>query len=524
MAGRSARLWAAVLGVLVSVALVACGPVTPQRAAEARAATAGPTRPLTFQLPARPTGFDPFAPLGTADQLLAAAQFQPLVSVADGRVMPGMADWWGMIHDGHTLLLTLRHGRWSDGAPISAADLLFTIEEHLKPGSQSPLLSTLLRIQGAREFHEGRAEHVSGLVAETSRGVTIILTDASPNFMAQLTGVLVLPQHIYAGQDLRRPGIFREPKVGSGAYLFGSWQNDDEATLLPNAQFRPFPRLEHVVARVVSPDQAVPALERHDLDLALEIPPGQVSQVPAGYQTLRAPGDRVVGLSGRSLSDVRVRQAFAYAIDRESILSQQLGGQGRVVDSVLFAPDWATSPYRVRRAYDPQTARTLLAEAGWPEGRSVALVALTDDLDRGVWDAVVADLAEAGIRATIAVRPVAEREAVWRDQAVDGVIETYRMTFADPVLVGPWVRCGVPSGYCNPQLDGLLDRGESQLADADRQATYQQADALLSRELPVIPLWVPDSAVVLVNGQSGVAPLLQPATAMIDQWGPPLPQ
>lgn len=531
MPGKSARsrirvATTMVVGALLAVALLTgCGPVTPQQAAQARAATSGPAGPLTFQLPERPTGFDPFARLGTADQLLAAAHFQPLVAAVDGRIMPRMADWWGMIHDDRTLLLTIKHDAWSDGVRMGADDLLFTVEQHLRPGSTSPLLPTLLRIQGAKEFHDGTARHVSGIVAETTRGVTINLLEPQPNFMAQLTGVLVLPRHVYQDQDLSRPDMFREPKVGSGAYLFDSWQGADQVTLLPNPQVKPFTRLAKVIARVVTPDAVVPALERGELDLALQVSPGQLDRVPDGYGTLQAPGDHVVGLSGRGpLADVRVRQAFAYAIDRQGILTDELGNHGRVVDSVLFAPDWAVSPNRIHRPHDPQAARALLQEAGWSNDRGITIVALTDDRDTSVWDAVVADLAEVGVRASITVRPVAERAATWADPTVDGVVESYRMPVADPVEVEPWVSCGVPSGYCNPRLDDLLDRGRAQLDPTDRRATYLQVDEVLSRELPVIPLWVPDAAVVIVHGRAGVSPMLQPATAMIDFWGPVLPR
>lgn len=162
--------------------------------------------------------------------------------------------------------------------------------------------------------------------------------------------------------------------------------------------------------------------------------------------------------------------------------------------------------------------------ANWAQDRPLRLVALTDDRDRSGWDAVVGDLAEVGIRADITVRPVSESPAVWADPAVDGVIETYRMPVADPVQIEPWVTCGVPSGYCNPRLDALLDQGRSQLAPTDRKATYEQVDELLSRELPVVPLWVPDAAVVIDAGREGVTPVLQPATAMIDLWGPALPR
>ena len=515
---------AAVVGVVLSVALLAgCGPVTPQEAARARAATSGPVGPMSFQLPARPSGFDPFAAMGTADQLLAAAQFEPLVSAVEGRVMPRMADWWAMVGDNKKLVITIKHDRWSDDVRMGSDDLVFTLEAHLRPDTRSPLLPALLQIHGAQEFHEGRAPHVAGIVAETSRGVVITLTEPNPNFLAQLTGVFVLPRHVYADQDLDRAETFRRPEVGSGAYLYHLWEGPDQVVLQPNPQVKPHTRLDKVVAKVVGPNEVVPALQRGELDVVVDIPSGQLTSVPEGYRVLRAPGDSAVGLSGRGrLAQTEVRQAIAYALDRQGILANELGGNGRVVDSILLTPDWAASPDRVRRDHDPSAARELLAAAGWSASTPLRLVALTDDADRAVWDAVIADLADVGVAATITVRPVADRSVVWSDAGVEGVIETYRLPVSDPVHIEPWVTCGVVSGYCNPRLDQLLRQSRSESQVTERQALVWEADLLLSQELPVVPLWVPDAVVVVVEGRVGVSPLLQPVTAMIDFWGPEL--
>lgn len=517
--GAVMKVAATLLALLV---LAGCGPVSPGTAARARQATSGPTGTMTFQLPHRPTSFDPFAAPGSADALLAAAHFEPLVSAVEGRLMPRMADWWSTTDEGRRLVLTIKRDRWSDNERMSAADLLFTLEQHLRPGSRSPLVPTLLQISGARDFHEGRSEHLAGVVAETSRGVVITLDGPDPNYLAKLTDLVVLPQHVYAGQDLGRPETFREPKVGSGAYLFDAWQGADQVTLLPNPQVQPFTRLDRVVGRVVAPHEVIPALQERTLDAVLNIPPRDVGRLPAGYQPLSAPGDSVVGLSGARgpLADPRVRRALAYALDREGMLDRHLAGRGRVVDSVLFAPDWAASPDRARYPHDTARARALLAEAGWRPSTRLALVALTDDTDRAVWDALTDELAGVGVTATVTIRPTTERAAVRADPNVHGVIDTYTLAVPDPALAEPWVRCGAIPGYCNPELDAALERGRGQQDLVERQASYRAADRILADELPVIPLWVPDATVVVTAGRGGLNPLLRPATAMIDFWGP----
>lgn len=524
---RSKPLRAAV-SALVALAVVlvgGCGPVSPGEAARARQALVGPDGRMTFQLPSRPNGFDPFADPGSADALLAAAQFEPLVTAVDGRIMPRLADWWGTANEGKTLIFTIRRGQWSDGVRLGAGDLVFTLERHLAPGSRSPLLPTLLRIKGAKDFHEGRSQHVSGIVADTSRGVIVTLEEPELNYLSRLTGLFVLPRHIYQNSELA-PEKFRQPPVGSGAYVFDSWAPDGlSVDLKPNPTILPHTRLTGVTARVVAPSDAVAALqaEADPIDVAIRIPGGDLDRVPADHDhVLRAPGDRLVGLTARGggpLADVKVRQAIASALDRRGVLERNLGGNGRVVDSVLFSPDWAASPDRAEHAYDPAQARSLLAAAGWERDRSVRIAVLTTDGDRATWDALAGNLADVGIHAEFAVHDPAERAAVLADRTVDAVVDTYRMAVPDPGLVESWVMCGSPSGYCNPTLDALLLKGREQLVATERQAIYRRADEILSNELPVIPLWVPDAAVAVTNGRAGVNPLVQPETAVIDLWG-----
>lgn len=521
---RARCTMAGVLGIILgSLALLSgCGLVSPDEAARARQAENGPAGTMSLQLPERPTAFDPFAAPGSADQALAAAHFEPLIAAVEGRIMPRMAVWWEMADDGRRLMLNVRRGRWSDDQRIAATDVLFTVEAHLRPGSRSPLLPVLLQIEGAPEFHAGRVPHVSGIVAETARTVTVMLTESDTAFLSKLTGVLVLPKHIYAGRDLIGPQEFREPRVGSGAYLFDAWQSADQVTLAPNPQVKPFPRLSGVTARTVPPQAVIPALEERALDVAPALASRDLNRVPASHRAVVAPGDRVIGLSGTRgpLADARVRQALAYAIDRERLLVEHLGGHGRVVDSVLFAPDWAVSPQRAHYPHDPGRARSLLAEAGWGEGTQLSLVVLTPDEDETVWDAVIDDLAEVGLQATIAVRPTTDRGPVWADPEVDGVIDTHLLPVPEPSLIEPWVGCGTESGFCSPRLDGLLRRGSAALEATERQQIYREADQLLSVELPVVPLWVPDASIVIVQGRAGVSPRLHPPTAMIDLWGP----
>lgn len=515
---RPGALLALVLAVLM---FAGCSPVSPSESARARQATSGPTGGMSFQLPDRPTGFDPFAAPGTADLLLAAAHFEPLISANEGRLMPRMAGWWATVNADRQHLIQIKHGRWSDQQRLGSADLVFTIEQHLRPGSRSVLLPVLLEIDGAREFHAGRADFVRGLMADTSRMVVVTLTDPDPNFIGKLTGLLVLPEHVYAGKDLNDPATFREPMVGSGTYLYSSWADPETVTLTANPLVKPFTRLDRVTGRFVAPVDAVTRMADGTIDVALDIPGRDIGRIPDTHALVGAPGTSLIGLSGRGpLADGRIRQAVAYAVDRRALIDAHLGGRARAAVSALFAPGWAGSPDQRSYPHDPERARTLLAEAGWQPDSELNLVVLSADADPAIWEGLTEQLAAIGVRARITVRPSADRAAVWADPAVHGVIDSYRMPIAEPSLVEPWVSCGAPSGYCNPELDRLLKAGRTEAAPTERQLSYQQADVILAEELPVVGLWVPDIAIAVVDSRGGVSALAQPATALIDFWGP----
>lgn len=523
---RGRLMLAAVVALLFT--LVGCAPVSPEVAARARAPKQGAVGQLAFQLPERATTFDPFAPGDTAAGMLAGAQFQSLVSNIDGRMMPRLAEKWSVTDGGSRLVLTLRRNWWSDDVRVSTTDLIWTIEQHLKPQNGSPLAPVLMQLRGAADFAAGRSEHIAGLVAQSDRDVTFDLVAPNQQFLGNLTQLLVLPEHVYQGKDLSDPAAFTRPTVGSGAYLFARWEDDGRVVLLPNPKVQPYTKMTQVVGVPVAPDRATEKLRDGTLQLATALPVTEVGKPIAGFRNQQAPGNRVmalIGLHGK-LTDPRVRQGIMYALDRAQLIQRYAGGNARPADSLMFAPDWATTGGS-RYTPDPNRARELLRAGGWQADTPLRITVLSADTDTGIWEAMAEQLKAVGVRASVEVRSPSKRAAVLADPQVDAVVQAYPMPVPDPTLITPWVSCATaadplgpnPSGYCNPALDELLAKGAAEMDPVARAEDYHRVSRLLSDQVPVLPLWVPDAGLLINDKYTGVNPLLMPATAMIEFWG-----
>ncbi|OYN99645.1 ABC-type transport system substrate-binding protein [Propionibacteriaceae bacterium ES.041] len=523
---RGRLMLAAVVALLLTV--VGCAPVSPEVAARARAPKQGPVGQMAFQLPERATSFNPFAGADTAEGMLAAAQFQPLLSNIDGKMMPRMADRWQVTDDGSGLVVTLRRDWWSDEIRMSANDLIWTIEQHLKPENRSPLAPALMQLAGAADFAAGRSERISGLVAQTNRDVVFTLTAPNPQFIDNLTQLVVLPEHVYRGKDLSDPATFAEPKVGSGAYLFDRWESDGRVVLLPNPRVQPYTRMNQVIGVPVTPDKATEKLRDGTLQLATALPAPEVGRPVEGFRNQQAPGNRVLALTGLHgrLADPRVRQGMMYALDRAQLIERYAGGNARVVDSLMFAPDWATTGGDRYRP-DQNRARDLLRAGGWKTDAPLRITVLSADPDPAIWEAMADQLSAVGVRASVEVRSPSRRAAVLADPNVDAVVQAYPMPVPDPSMITPWVSCATagdplgpnPGGYCNPKVDQLLTKGAAEIDPVARAENYHQVARLLTEEVPALPLWVPDAGLLVSTQYSGVNPLLMPATSMIDFWG-----
>ena len=301
-------------------------------------------------------------------------------SVVTGRDVPtGLADSWEIAEDGVTYTVYLHEGvTWHDGEPFTADDVIFTFDMALDENSQSPRKGT---IEGVLKSYEKVDD------------LTVRFTALAPSaiFPSEALGQFgIMPKHIWenvaAADWPSDPGTSgQDPSrvIGTGPFRFVEWVLGDHVTLEKNADYwnpKFTPVIDTYTYQVLNdPASTIAALQTGATDL-IEVPFAQARGLRESnpelqiidYDTLDfnyyvANQDPAKGLP---FTDVRVRQALQYALDRDLIAETVFDGFAVRADgtqpvlSIAYDPDRINTIY----TYDPDRARALLDEAGWTEG------------------------------------------------------------------------------------------------------------------------------------------------------------
>lgn len=272
----------------------------------------------------------------------------------------------GISRDGKRIVIHLRRGVvWSDGAPLTAADWLFTYHAVMNPANNV----------------KTRYGWDAIAAASAPDPYTIVIRLKRPN--VAVLGILgmggaaypPMPAHLLAKLPNLNAAAFNQHPVSSGPYVLQAWNHGSELTFVPNPHyFRGPPKLKQVVWRVV-PDvnTLFNELATHEIDVYPSVNANSIARLSSisGIKVDRSliADWRHLGLnlSRPLLRDVRVRQAIAEAVDWKRINDTVFHAVDRLAVSDIFPESWAAPtlpPYR----YDPANAKRLLAAAGWSPG------------------------------------------------------------------------------------------------------------------------------------------------------------
>ncbi|MCC7425343.1 MAG: ABC transporter substrate-binding protein [Alphaproteobacteria bacterium] len=463
---------------------------------------------LILALEGEPTSLTSHLATDTPAMMVANNIFNALVLLDEKlQPIPDLAQRWTVSPDGLTYTFELvQNATWHDGKPVTAADVEYTFNEilskvHPRAGSWWPNVASA-RATGTHTF-------VFTLKAPFAPFLTMLGSVLS-------SGATILPKHIYEGTDPRTNPANARP-IGSGAFRFQRWQRGSHIELVRNERYwkpnRPY--LDRLVLQVL-PDPAARllAFERGEVDfLHWYIVPydrvGQMRRDPR-FQLLEK-GDAAAtnGLMlynhrHQHLRDVRVRQAIAHAINRQTIRDRALFGEGKVAQSHIgsnvaayFTPDFDY-------AFDPAKANAMLDEAGLRRGSDGRRFAVRifwasgrDYEGRGA-EIIRDNLRDVGVEATVQVfdRP-SFIDRVFRQWDFDLAMQLFT-TGPDPTISvtpryhtrqiqrAPFVN---GMGYSNPETDRLFDAEYRETDVPKRAAVWRDIQRNLMRDLPALPLF-----------------------------------
>jgi peptide/nickel transport system substrate-binding protein len=203
-----------------------------------------------------------------------------------------------------------------------------------------------------------------------------------------------------------------------------------------------------------------------------------------------------------------LRQAIAYAIDKDALNELLYAGQATKVDSIILGPEWAIPDDLNHYDRDLDKARELLAATNWDANQT--LVMLVFDAESLLEPALQQMLGEAGIKVELSLRSFTDAANIFREGDYDLAVSGGGSAAADPSLSGSYVACdgsGTETlGYCNPELDELFLQGMSVPDIESRQPFYHDAARILNEELPYIPIFRTPLFYVINNRLQGITP------------------
>lgn len=409
----------------------------------------------------------------------------------DLELEPMLATSWEALDD-TTWEVTLREGvTFHNGEAFDANDVKFTLERPLNPELGSPLASRFAVIESV-DIVDDFTVHINTV-------------DPYPLLPARLSEWFIIPDEYVSNNDLET--VATNP-VGTGAYVFVEWVLDDRLTLTANEDYwRGTPEIQTVTFRPIPETSTrVAALQAGDADLVTEVPAFRQEDVERSadldIRPVRSTFFQYVALDGtknEALADVRVRQAIQYATNVDEIVEVLFEGLAEPIAVPLANGVFGNDPTIERYEYNPERARELLAEAGYPDGVSFALDAPVGRYaqDREVAEALVGQWAQVGIEVDLNINEWSVQLTKYRATAnpanedpANELVEAHFMgwgtsTFdADDVLWGAFARQPNKSNYVNEEVIELVTEAHTSLDQELREENYARALRIIHAEVP----------------------------------------
>lgn len=394
-----------------------------------------------------------------------------------------------------------------DGVQVTAKDVEYTYMELGSEEVKSPLAGRTARIKEFKVLDDFR--------------IRITLKEPYAPFLGELS-LGIVPAHLCAGRSEC------EEIVGAGAFRFISQSGDLRFELRRfDDYFGGAPPIDRLVFRVLRDDNArLLALLGNTADLVqnavspLMLPVVersdrlQVDIAPSFKYTYLA-----FNLEHPVLSDQKVREAIAHAIDRESIIKYKFAGTARLSTGMLPPDHWAYEENVETFSFDPDRARAILDEAGYPVrddgyrfeiefkisankfrrslaeliGQQLGEVGINVRVRSYEWGTFFDDIRSRNFHITTLQWPAVNEPAL------------YRWIFHSENIPTPENRAaGANRGaYSNPEVDALIEAGERETDPEKRREIYSEVQKILARELPYVSLWHEDNITVVRKGTKG---------------------
>jgi peptide/nickel transport system substrate-binding protein len=467
---------------------------------------ASQAKDLTVGLSASTTSMDPQFYVVGPNSAMARNIFDGLVNQDDKQqIQPALAVSWQIVDD-TTWEFKLREGvKFHDGSDFTAEDVVASIK-------RIPLAST-----NSPSSFAAYVKAITDVEAVDPLTVRIKTSGPTPLLLNNLSRIAILPaemEKVTTGEMNTGKGV-----IGTGPFKFVSWSPDDNVVVERNdAYWGEKAAWDKVTFRVFkNPSARVAAMLSGDVDMIENIPTADTRRLEASdkMKVVNIAGNRIMYLhmdQGREESPFakgpdgknpllkpEVRRALSLSINREALVDRIMDGQGVPAGQVVPEGYFGYDPAIKVDAYDPNKAKQLLADAGYPDGFSLTFHASNDRYpnDSKVAQAIGQFFSRVGVKTEVATLPGSvyftrasnlEFSFIMGGAAVEtgeasGVLGPILETYGEKAGQGNRGR------YSNPEFDKALNEARATLDDAKREELLKKATEIAMTDLGVIPVF-----------------------------------
>lgn len=504
------RIPVAAAGVAAAaLALAGCG--TTQTAASSSGPSHGGVLNVATQTDV--PSLDPAVGVDTESIQFVDSIFAQLVTYSPTSlgIVPDLASSWSYNTAKTELTLHLRKAEFSNGDPVTAQDVKFSITRVLNPKTSASLANMFMDVVGAQAYSAQKATSVTGLVVLSPTTIRIDLVKPEPYLLDALasgTASIMDPKVVaeYSKTISAHP-------VGAGAYMLKVWKPGQELVLVKNPHYwrRGLPYIPKIVMKIgMSPSSQFLAFQNGQLDiiggaLSDNLQIDQNSYLSAlGSPKLKAELMTNTALEVYSLylnaqmkpfTSTAVRQAMMYAVNRPALV-KILAGVGKPANQLL-PPGMAGYDNSLKAIpYNPAKAKSMLAHAGYPNGISFTLITMNDPTSINIAQAMQAEMAKAGIQMRITPEALSTYlNSILTPHTAQASYGLWLDDYPDPqdFLFNQYDgqnKNGFDVSYWdNAQVDALITAADTSTSQTERITQYQQAQKIILQNAPAVPLF-----------------------------------
>ena len=432
---------------------------------------------------------------------------------SQGKLVPGLAESWTVSPDGKTYTIKLRHDlKFSDGSPLTAEDVAFTLTVLYDPKYDGDTDITLAHITGGDDYKQGKADSISGLKVIDPLTLQVTTTQPGATTLQKIGGPVL--SKAYYGKGYTRGNLdylraLHGKPLGNGPYVYDKYIPGQEIRFHANANYyRGVPPTPRFIYRVTNPSTNFQLFQTGDTDYdAFTSRPDDIEQLKMlGFANINLYGSSdyskiEFNVRRPALQDVKVRQALIYGLDRQKLIDVVYQGYGSVAIEPIAPISWAyntdgVNPYK----FDPAQANKLLDEAGWKagsdgirvkDGKRLELTLLVSK--KVLNDALIPIAKENYQKIGVLLKPqVVDFNALMSQRKAGNYdLASFSTSTLNDPHDGVWDYYSTEStesGYNNPEIDKLINEGNATLDIEKRKPIYHELYKVLANDPPVILL------------------------------------